>query len=789
MDSDDFYDAEHFYNEGEGDSDVSSPTDGEAEDLSQLGYFELAKRFLGKKELPKIQVDKSGEFPPIEKNLYVQVSAITNLLEHEVTAIRQANGPIRVRGKHAPRPIQTFAQAGLPEVLTRYLARKDIVKPFPIQMQAIPALLCGRDLVAIAQTGQGKTLAFLLPLLKHVVAQEPLARGDGPIGLVVAPTRELALQIYKQLVPLAELLSIRSLCAYGGAPLQEQLNRLKAQCEVLVATPGRLIDVLTASKGKVTNLRRTSFVVLDEADRMFDMGFEPQISQVLQALNPKRQLAMFSATFPPHVETLARQHLYKPLEITVGDGGAGVVGSNIQQSVEVLRSDAERLPKTLQLLGEWSEHGSIIIFAQTKDEVDSLFEKLLKFGYACLTLHGGQDQADRDSTIEDFKKRRTPNILIATSVAARGLDVQHCVLVINYRVPEHLEDYIHRVGRTGRAGQPGFAATFITPDEMDKADGLVEALKSSSQKIPTALLQLAEQHQAQVAAGLARKRSKWSGFTSGHGFKFDASEKSRQQKERDTERLKNVFGDDIEDTPETTPVQLPTPPSGPKAPPAPTVPFKPAPPAPPTAPFKPAPPAPPAVFKPGTLPPPLVSKSPPPPPLVKKAPPPPPPPSKQSVPPAKHALALTGAAVTGSEIVLASAAAQQVSAATQYFLTKMGGVVPVPAAPAGQLAEELVINDYPELARAKGVTRDFRAQVEDRYNVRVQVKGQYIAPGQTVPPGARKLFVEISGAVRSNVLRAKKEIFDNVEEVAIKTLNIPEERLKPRRKRIKPTVS
>lgn len=770
MDSDDFYGAEHFYNEESGASDDESVAGDETEDLSKLGYFELAKRFLGKKELPKIQAENSGDFPPVEKNLYVQVAAITNLQEHEVAAIRQANGPIRVRGKHAPRPIQTFAQAGLPEALTRYLARKDIVKPFPIQMQAIPALLCGRDLVAIAQTGQGKTLAFLLPLLKHVTAQEPLRRGDGPVALVICPTRELALQIYKQLVPLAELLHVRSVCAYGGAPLQDQLNRLKAQCEVLVATPGRLIDVLTASKGKVTNLQRTSFVVLDEADRMFDMGFEPQIAQVLAALNPKRQLSMFSATFPPHVETLARQHLSKPLEISVGDGGAGVVGANIHQNVQVLRSDTDRLPKTLQLLGEWADHGSVIVFAQTKDEVDSLFQNLLKYGYVALTLHGGQDQTDRDSTVEDFKRRKPPNILVATSVAARGLDVKHCVLVINYRVPEHLEDYIHRVGRTGRAGQPGFAHTFICPDEADKADGLVEALKSSSQPVPSALLDLAQMHQAQISLGVAKKKSKWSGFTSGQGFKFDSSEKSRVQKDRDTERFKNVLGDDdamVEPPVLSKPVApVPVAPAGPKAPPPPS---------------GPPPPQPPAQFKAGTLPPSFSAKPPPPRAPVNKAPPPPPPKAASSA-----LVPLAPKQASHGELVLATAGGQQVSAATQYFLTKMGGVVPVPAAPQGQLAEEFELNEYPEMARAKGVTRDFRMQLEDRYNVKIQLKGQYIAPGQPVPPGARKLFVEISGSVRANLVRAKKEIFDNVEEVAIKTLNIPEERLKPRKKRFKP---
>ena len=760
MDSDDFYEAEHFYNEDGAETGSESDVSGDEEDLSKLGYFDLAKRFLGKKELPKIQMEKTGDFPNIEKNLYVQVREITNMLDHEVSAIRQANGPIRIRGKNPPRPIMNFAQAGFPEAITRYLARKGIVKPFPIQMQAIPALLCGRDVVAIAQTGQGKTLAYVLPLLKHVVAQDPVRAGDGPIGLVISPTRELALQIYKQLVPLAELLHLRTVCAYGGAPIGEQLGKLKAQCEVLVATPGRLIDVLTASRGKLTNLRRTSFVTLDEADRLYDLGFEPQVTQVLAALNPRRQLSMFSATFPPHIEGVAKQYLQKPLEILVGDGGAGTVGSNIQQHVEVLRSDQDRTFKTLQLLGEWSNHGSIIIFVQSKDEVDTLFATLLKNGYGCLTIHGGQDQADRDSAIEDFKRRKPPNILIATSVAARGLDVKHCILVINYRVPEHLDDYIHRVGRTGRAGQPGFAWTLICPDEADKADGLVDALKSSGQTVPLALVELAHNHQAQVSLGLARKRTKWGGsYSGGSGFRFDASEKSRNQQERSAEHLKRVIGQDDEE---------------PKAPPPPPVPL----PRPPLA----------IPVAPSTK---SVSPPPPPPPPKMKAPPPPPPlsarPGTSKPPPPSppsSAMVAVGQS-TGTEIALAGSvgAGASTSATVTYFLTKMGGVVPVTPAPAGSQSMELEINDYPEMARAKGVTRDFRLQVEERHGVKVQLKGQYLDPAKPVPAGARKLFVEISGPNNNAVSRAYKEIFESVETIAIKTLNIPEDRLKGKRRR------
>jgi ATP-dependent RNA helicase DDX46/PRP5 len=762
MEHEDFYEAEHFYNDEIDKREESDEAGTDEEDLSGLGYFELAKRFLGKRELPKV-VQATSDSHDVQKNIYVQVSAITNMTDDEVHSVRQVNGQIRVRGKNCPRPILNFAQAGLPEALSRYLSKKEIERPFPIQMQVIPALLCGRDLIGIAQTGSGKTLAFVLPMLKHVLAQPPLKYGDGPIALIVAPTRELALQIQKEISPLANLLKLRSVCAYGGAQLGPQMSQLKAQCEILVATPGRLVDVLTASNGKVTNLRRVSFMVLDEADRMLDAGFEPQVSMVLSGINAKRQLSMFSATFPPHVESLARKHLQKPLEIVIGGGAE--VGPNIQQNICVIKHDSDRLLKTLQLLGEWTDHGSIIIFTQTKDEVDSLFTLLLKHGYPCLTIHGGQDQHDRDSTIEDFKRRKPPNILIATSVAARGLDVKHCILVINYKPPEHLEDYIHRVGRTGRGNTIGFAYTLITPDEKDKAPDLIEALKSSgNQQIPQALVELAKQYETQVSLGLAQKRRKWGGFLGGSGFKFDSSEKSRQQKDKIAEVEKNIAADLNED--EANGQVIPQPPSAP-------APASVAPNVIPPPPGMPRPPPgpPPKTSAPEPRPPSNAPKAPPPPPAMVKAP--------------SGALALVSSTNTSSSALVKSSGPGFLSgpnATVDYLMNKLGGVVPVPAAPQGMHVEIFEINEYPELARAKGVTRDIRTQIEDRHGVRVVVKGQYIPPDSPVPLGARKLFVEISGPNKNSVVRAKRDVFQSVEEVAIRTLNIPEDRLRPKKR-------
>jgi len=521
----------------ESDPDASEDSSEEKEPES---YFELKMRFTTKKTLP--QVDHTRiDYKAFRKNIYVQVKEITAMKDHEVDAFRRTNGEIRVRGKNCPRPIKSFLQCGLPEKILKIIEKRDYDKPFPIQMQAIPVLMCGRDMIGVAQTGSGKTLAYLLPMIRHCLDQPKIADGDGPIGFIVAPTRELALQISRECNVYCKAVNMISVCAYGGGPMGEQLSALKKGCEIMIGTPGRLIDVLTTSNGKITNLRRVTFLVLDEADRMFDMGFEPQIGMFLQATRPDKQVALLSATLPTHVEALARTVLKKPLEIIVGE--RNTAATNVTQFVEVLE-ESQKFYRLLQLLGEWHEHGSVIIFVHQQKDVDEMFTELLKFGYPALALHGGQDQQDRDFTLQDFKDG-VANILVATSVAARGLDVKKVILVVNFKVPEHLEDYIHRIGRTGRAGKPGFAYTFIQPDEGDKAQDMVDALRQADQEIPEKLKRLTEEFQAKVNRGEAKKRRRWGGYNT-KGFKFDNTEKSRQQKDRSKAKRDANIGSDNE---------------------------------------------------------------------------------------------------------------------------------------------------------------------------------------------------------------------------------------------------
>jgi ATP-dependent RNA helicase DDX46/PRP5 len=260
---------------------------------------------------------------------------------------------------------------------------------------------------------------------------------------------------------LLQATGLRAVCVYGGAGVGDQIADLKRGAEVVVCTPGRMIDILSLNGGRITNLKRATFLVLDEADRMFDMGFEPQITRIIENIRPNRQTVMFSATFPRQIETAARKILQQPLEIVVG--GKSMVCKDVEQHVEVL-SEEMKFRRLLELLSVWYDQGNVLVFVDRQDEADKLYQQLIGANYPCLSLHSGKDQMDRDSTIEDFKNK-VRTILIATSVAARGLDVKDLKLVVNFDVPSHFEDYVHRVGRTGRAGNKGTSYTFLTPDE------------------------------------------------------------------------------------------------------------------------------------------------------------------------------------------------------------------------------------------------------------------------------------------------------------------------------------
>ncbi|OUM53169.1 hypothetical protein BVG19_g2431 [[Candida] boidinii] len=503
---------------------------------------------------------------PFDKIFYHESDFIKNLTTDEVDHLR-AKDNITVKSyknsKNIKNPILEWSHLCLPTKLLSVIESLGHDSPTSIQCEALPNIMSGSDIIAIAKTGSGKTLAFLLPLFRQLMSQELTNKGEGPLALIMAPTRELTLQIFKECKPFLKELNLRGCCAYGGSPIGLQISELKKGVELLVCTPGRLMDLLCANSGRVTNLSRVTYLVLDEADRMFDMGFEPQVNKIVELLRKDKQTVLFSATFPPKIENLAKKILNKPIEILVGE--VSIVSDTIKQNVEVLENEDDKFTKLLQILGNFTsidKTGKVIIFVERQDSADKLLTKLLKRGYPCFSLHGGKDQSDRDSTINDFKNGIV-DILIATSVAARGLDVKNLNLVVNFDCPNHLEDYVHRVGRTGRAGNSGEAYTFITKDQLRNSVDLVRALEQSEQIVPPQLLKMSQEFRHLVKEGKGKFNG--SGFggkgleklqeireikkmTDGDNFQTDdddLKEKIKQSTNKDDSKRSTPTGDSL----------------------------------------------------------------------------------------------------------------------------------------------------------------------------------------------------------------------------------------------------
>ncbi|RAH40166.1 DEAD/DEAH box RNA helicase [Aspergillus brunneoviolaceus CBS 621.78] len=507
----------------EHDVDVTAVGEGDADD-----FLAIANKAKKKKDIPAVDHHKV-EYEPFRRKFYTEPSDLAQMSEEEAASLRLELDGIKVRGVDVPKPVQKWSQCGLGVQTLDVIEKLGYEKTTSIQAQAIPAIMSGRDVIGVAKTGSGKTIAFLIPMFRHIRDQRPLENMEGPVGLIMTPTRELATQIHKDCKPFLKALNLRAVCAYGGAPIKDQIADLKRGAEIIVCTPGRMIDLLAANAGRVTNLRRVTYVVLDEADRMFDMGFEPQVMKIMANIRPDRQTVLFSATFPRNMEALARKTLTKPIEIVVG--GKSVVAPEITQIVEV-RNDDQKFVRLLELLGnlysnEENEDARALIFVDRQEAADTLLRELMRKGYPCMSIHGGKDQIDRDSTIEDFKAGIFP-VLIATSVAARGLDVKQLKLVVNYDAPNHLEDYVHRAGRTGRAGNTGTAVTFLTEDQERYSVDIAKALKQSGQKIPEPVQKMVDSFLEKVKAG--KEKASASGF-GGKGLE-------RLDQERDAARLR-----------------------------------------------------------------------------------------------------------------------------------------------------------------------------------------------------------------------------------------------------------
>ncbi|KAK3330380.1 hypothetical protein B0H66DRAFT_59566 [Apodospora peruviana] len=514
----------------------------EATDPSSILAMAAKKK---KKDIPKIDYSKL-DLEPIRKNFWVEPHELSQMTEEELADLRLELDGIKVAGQNVPKPVQKWSQCGLTRPLLDTIEHLGFEKPTPIQMQALPVIMSGRDVIGVAKTGSGKTMAFALPMLRHVKDQRPVTGDDGPIALIMTPTRELCTQIYADLQPFAKALKLRVVAAYGGAAIKDQIAELKRGAEIIVATPGRMIDLLAANGGRVTNLKRATYLVLDEADRMFDMGFEPQVMKIFNNVRPERQTILFSATMPRIIDALTKKVLRNPIEITVG--GRSVVAPEITQIVEIVE-EKDKFVRLLELLGELYRNDDdvrALIFVERQEKADELLRELLRRGYGCMSLHGGKDQEDRNSTISDFKKGVCP-IVIATSVAARGLDVKQLKLVINFDAPNHLEDYVHRAGRTGRAGEKGTAITFITEEQENCAPGIAKALEQSGQPVPERLTEMRKAWKEKVKAGKAKDAS---GF-GGKGLeRLDKDREAARLRERKSHKAEGEEDDFKEDASE-----------------------------------------------------------------------------------------------------------------------------------------------------------------------------------------------------------------------------------------------
>jgi ATP-dependent RNA helicase RhlE len=351
----------------------------------------------------------------------------------------------------------TFASLQLAEPLQRALAEKNYTHPSPIQAQAIPHLLAGRDLMGCAQTGTGKTAAFALPIL-HRLAAAPKPRTPGrPRALILTPTRELAAQIGENIARYGKNLRIGHTVIFGGVGQQPQVDALRRGVEIVVATPGRLLDLY---EQRYIDLNLVEIFVLDEADRMLDMGFAPDVKRIIAKLPPRRQSLLFSATMPTEIRDIARNLLHDPVNVAVTPVASTV--ERIDQRVcYVPMANKHRL--LVHLLNEHPD-GLVLVFSRTKHGANRLADRLGRDGIRANAIHGNKSQGARTRALEEFRSGRT-RVLVATDIAARGIDVKGIGLVVNYDLPNEPEAYVHRIGRTARAGADGKAFSLCDPSE------------------------------------------------------------------------------------------------------------------------------------------------------------------------------------------------------------------------------------------------------------------------------------------------------------------------------------
>jgi ATP-dependent RNA helicase RhlE len=371
-----------------------------------------------------------------------------------------------------------FDELGLAPELLRAVSDQGYTTPTPIQAQAIPIVLSGKDLMGGAQTGTGKTAAFTLPLLQRILpfANPSPSPARHPVRiLMLAPTRELAIQVYESVKDYSKYLPFRSLCAYGGVDIKPQIEEIRRGIEVLVATPGRLLDLV---EQKCLNFGQVQALVLDEADRMLDMGFIPDVTRIINLLPVQRQSLLFSATFSEEIKKLADRMLHSPVLVEVAR--RNTVSETITHRVHPVAAAAKRA--LLVKLLKSAEFNQVLVFTRTKIETNRLARDLQRAGIAADSIHGDKSQLDRLKALEAFKDGTTL-VLVATDVAARGLDIDELPHVINFEIPHTPEDYVHRIGRTGRAGKTGTAISLVSADEVQYLVDIEKLIKMQLEQV------------------------------------------------------------------------------------------------------------------------------------------------------------------------------------------------------------------------------------------------------------------------------------------------------------------
>lgn len=372
-----------------------------------------------------------------------------------------------------------FLTLGIRRAINDALSGNGIIEPTPVQVQAIPFLMAGKDVLAQSQTGTGKTLAFLLPILEKIQVNKTHVQ-----ALIITPTRELALQITKETKKLADKLGINVLSVYGGQDVERQIHKLKGNTHIVIGTPGRLMDHL---RRKTIYLSGVSKLVLDEADQMLHMGFLEDVEKIIRITSVKRQIMLFSATMPPKIRALAKRYMRKPADIRVQS--QHVTLDEIKQIVVEI-NEQDKLEKLCSMIDEYRPYLAIV-FCHTKQRVSDLNTALIQRGYEVDELHGDLSQAKRQQVMRRFSDAKL-QLLVATDIAARGLDIEGVTHIFNYDIPHDVESYIHRIGRTGRAGETGMAVTFVVPEERiylrmieQGISASIEKYKANGQKVIT----------------------------------------------------------------------------------------------------------------------------------------------------------------------------------------------------------------------------------------------------------------------------------------------------------------